>query len=94
MVLLVCALWTFLISAVKRENVYELMGANVLSFMTCGTPMYQMIKTTPDGDQPPSPPGPPIAPDLSYSAQTAAKLEDLLEESRGDVYLALGVCAC
>ena len=33
-----CMMWVFVYSSIKRENVYELVAANLLSFMLCLTP--------------------------------------------------------
>ena len=90
MMLLVLALWTFLISSVQRENAFELVGANILSFITCGCPMYMMLKTSKDGDS--TPPSPPAL--LDTTTSRAERLERVLEQSRGDTYLGLGVSAC
>lgn len=97
MVLLVVGLWSFLVSAVRRENDYELAGANILSALTCSTPLYMMMRTAPDEDAPPSPPAPPSSPDTSFSRTAgivAARLERILQNSRGSLYLGLGISAC
>ncbi|KAL3927287.1 MAG: hypothetical protein SGPRY_002892 [Prymnesium sp.] len=86
--LLVVALWTFLLSSVRRENFFELAGANVLSALTCATPLYLLIKTSPSS--PPSPSSNLTSPQQS----SAAKLQLTLEQARGGTYVALGVVAC